>query len=119
VVYDDFFETVHATEEEPPAEWNDLVTFNRFDSEYDDEDYRPELSTEWLSPEELNDRHQRERESKHTIEINPDPEERINSQKSRKQAFEQQSGARDDSGENPTQQGAIMSEPAETPATIS
>ncbi len=57
VVYDDFFETIHADDQgHPPAEWADLVTFNRTQVEWDDPDYAPELDSEWLSPEELQDR---------------------------------------------------------------
>jgi len=53
VVYDDFYETVHSNEDEPPAEWSELFTLNRFNVEYEDEGYIPELANEWKSPEEL------------------------------------------------------------------
>jgi hypothetical protein len=59
VVYDDYFETVHATDTEP-AVWKELVSFQTFRSEYDDEDYVPELGDEWLSTEEKIARRERE-----------------------------------------------------------
>jgi hypothetical protein len=52
VIYDDFFETVHSKEEEEPKEWSELLQFNRFKSDFDDEAYVPELPTEWLNPQE-------------------------------------------------------------------
>ena len=52
MVYDDFFETVHSGEEEQPKEWEELVLMQRFKSDYDSEDYVPELPVEWLSTEE-------------------------------------------------------------------
>jgi hypothetical protein len=42
-VYDDFFETVHSGEGEEPAEWGDLIVFSRFQSDFDDPDYEPQL----------------------------------------------------------------------------
>ena len=56
-VYDNFFETVHSDGADPPDNWEDLLVFNRFRSAIDDED-APELSDEWLTPEELHDRKQ-------------------------------------------------------------
>ncbi len=53
VIYDDFYETVHSNEDEPPAEWHELFTLNRFNIEYEDEGYIPELANKWKSPEEL------------------------------------------------------------------
>ena len=61
VVYDDYFKTVHATAEEEPPSWKELVTFQSFCSEYDDEDYVPELGEEWLTQEEKAARQERER----------------------------------------------------------
>ena len=56
VVYDDFFETVHSPEDDPPLVWQELIAFHSQKSEYDDEDYVPELSDEWLTEEELKER---------------------------------------------------------------
>jgi hypothetical protein len=60
VVYDEFFETVHATQEQEPDVWPQLIAFQRYKSEYDDEDYVPELTDEWCSEEEVDARKQRE-----------------------------------------------------------
>ena len=38
VIYDDFFETVHCEEDQQPLRWNELITFNSFKSDYDDEE---------------------------------------------------------------------------------
>ena len=56
MVYDDFFETVHSGEEEQPKEWDELATMNRFKSDYDADDYVPELPQEWLNPDERHER---------------------------------------------------------------
>jgi hypothetical protein len=56
VVYDDYFATVHADEGEPPPEWEELLTFNRSRSEYDDEDYVPDLTDEWVDDQTRADR---------------------------------------------------------------
>ena len=60
VVYDDLFDTVHASSEEAPASWPDLFTFSRYKSDYDDEDFVPSLSDEWLTPVEQSQRQQQE-----------------------------------------------------------
>jgi hypothetical protein len=60
VVYDDLFETVHASPSEAPASWPDLFVFNRFHSNYDDEDFIPSLADEWLTPIELTHRQQQD-----------------------------------------------------------
>jgi hypothetical protein len=56
LVYDDFFETVFADDDEAPEEWDQLLVFSRFQTEFDDPDYVPQLDDEWLSPEERHDR---------------------------------------------------------------
>jgi hypothetical protein len=61
VVYDDLFETVHASASETPASWPDLFTFNRFKSDFDDKDFVPTLPDEWLTPVELSQRQQQDR----------------------------------------------------------
>jgi hypothetical protein len=45
-VYDDYFETVHSREDQEPENWGELLGFNRFQSEYDEDDYVPELPDE-------------------------------------------------------------------------
>ena len=60
VVYDDLFETVHASATEAPASWPDLFTFNCFKSDYNDEDFVPSLPDEWLTPVELAHQQQRD-----------------------------------------------------------
>jgi hypothetical protein len=53
VVFDDFFITVFSDCEQEPDEWPDLVVFQSFANDFDDEGYRPELADEWLNPAEL------------------------------------------------------------------
>jgi hypothetical protein len=60
VVYDDLFDTVHASALEAPASWPDLFAFSRFKSDYDDADFVPTLPDEWLTPVELTQRQQQE-----------------------------------------------------------
>ena len=52
-VYDDFFETIDSTDEQEPAVWPELVVVQSFRSEFNDEDYVPQLPDEWLTPAEL------------------------------------------------------------------
>ena len=60
VVYDNFFETVHSTEEVTPEGWERLVTFSsECVIDDDDEDYIPELPDEWVDDETLICHHQR------------------------------------------------------------
>ena len=42
-VFDDYFETVHAGEDQEPQFWSELITFKSWKSAYDDEDYVPNL----------------------------------------------------------------------------
>ena len=55
VVYDNWFETVHAEEsEEPPPEWEILVNHSRFCAEFDEDDIdKLHLDDEWLTPSEI------------------------------------------------------------------
>jgi hypothetical protein len=56
LVFDDFFETVFSEGEQEPDVWPELVVFQRFANDFDDDDYRPELADEWLNPVELQSR---------------------------------------------------------------
>jgi hypothetical protein len=56
LVFDDFFETVFSEGEQEPDVWPELVVFQSFANDFDDDDYRPELPDEWLNPTELQDR---------------------------------------------------------------
>jgi hypothetical protein len=56
LVFDDFFETVFSEGEQEPTVWQDLVVFNSFANNFDDEEYQPELAAEWLNPKELEQR---------------------------------------------------------------
>jgi hypothetical protein len=56
LVFDDFFETVFSEGEQEPTVWPDLVVFQSFTNDFDDDDYRPELADEWLNPVELKER---------------------------------------------------------------
>ena len=57
MVFDDYFETIHCSEIKPPDNWNDLIVLSSFRSDIDEEDYIPELSDEWKTPEELQTPH--------------------------------------------------------------
>jgi hypothetical protein len=66
LVYDDYFETVHSREDQEPENWGELLRFNRFQTEFDEEQNVPDLPDEWLNPEELQQRNairQAEREN--------------------------------------------------------
>jgi hypothetical protein len=56
LIFDDFFETVFSDGEQEPDVWPDLVVFQSFANDFDDEGYRPELADEWLNPAELQER---------------------------------------------------------------
>lgn len=58
MVYDDFFETVHADDQLQPTEWEDLLVFQSFRSDIDEEEEIPNLPDEWLNPDELKARTQ-------------------------------------------------------------
>ena len=55
VVYDNYFETVHAKETETPESWDNLVTWSseRLDIDTDDPENIPELPDEWVNDEVL------------------------------------------------------------------
>ena len=52
LVYNDWFETVHATATEEPAIWQELIKFQCFANEFNDEQYIPALGPEWLTDKE-------------------------------------------------------------------
>jgi hypothetical protein len=56
LVFDDFFETVFSEGEQEPDVWPELVVFQSFTNDFDDDEYRPELADEWLNPTELQHR---------------------------------------------------------------
>ena len=69
------FGTVHADDLEVPKQWDEFLTFQTTKSEYDDEDYVPELSDEWLSEPDLAERRQRPMERKsNNRPLNPSPQ---------------------------------------------
>ena len=62
LVYNDYFETVHSRDDQEPESWNELLRFNRFQTEFDEDQNVPDLPDEWLNPQELiQRREQRER----------------------------------------------------------
>jgi hypothetical protein len=73
VVYDDYFETVHASETEAPPQWTDFLTFQDSANEFDDDAYVPELPDEWVDDGTLQARrkHRMERKSQGQS-INPE-----------------------------------------------
>ena len=68
VVYDDYFETVHADENEVPPQWDEFLTLQSRPAEYDDVDYMPDLSDEWVDDATLQARRQRRMERKETAQ---------------------------------------------------
>ena len=49
----DYFETVHAREDQENSVWSESITFQYFKSAYDDEEYAPNLADEWLETSAL------------------------------------------------------------------
>ena len=72
LVFDNYFETVHSSNEDEPLEWSELLTFNRFKSDYDEDGFVPELDKEWLSIEEQEERMKREENRKEKKEESKD-----------------------------------------------
>jgi len=76
-VYDDYFETVHSSEDEEPKSWPELITSQTFRNDLDDEDYVPLLADEWLNEAEVADRHRAELERRGGAPVDqvlpPDP----------------------------------------------
>jgi hypothetical protein len=60
MVFDDYFQTVHANDTATPADWDNLITFHRqqavIQGHLDEHPYTPELKEEWLSASEVNER---------------------------------------------------------------
>ena len=54
IVFDDWFETVYASDDDPPPQWADMCIFQRFETQFDEDVQPPLLSNEWLTPEEVN-----------------------------------------------------------------
>ena len=87
VVYDEYFKTVHASSEKEPEVWPELITFQSFrtDIEEDDENYNYELEEQWLSSEELEQKrehclpgsHKPQRELSHESNLGPKVEPQI------------------------------------------
>jgi hypothetical protein len=67
LVFDDFFETVFSKGEQEPDVWPELVTFQSFANDFDDDAYRPDLADEWLNPTELQDRVTNREEERHRV----------------------------------------------------
>ena len=53
IVFDDWFETVYASDDEPPPNWTDMCIMQRFQTTFDEGLEPPSLADEWLSPEEI------------------------------------------------------------------
>ena len=53
LIYNNWFETVHALATEEPKVWQELIKFSRFVNDLDNDQYAPELSKEWLNKEEV------------------------------------------------------------------
>ena len=57
VVYDDLFKTAHSGDTLPDV-WPDIIIFNWFKSYYNDSNFVPNMTNEWLTPVERAQRHQ-------------------------------------------------------------
>ncbi len=55
-VHDDFFETLQASSTKPPDNWEELIVFQTFRSDLDDDDFIPDLDSEWLTAEDTQQR---------------------------------------------------------------
>ena len=55
LVFDDWFETIHTTEQAEPKVWPDLFECSRFSNQFDKNEYGLALSREWLSKDKLKD----------------------------------------------------------------
>ena len=55
LVYDDWFDTVYASEDTPPPDWDHLCIFQKFETVFEDGIPPPTLADEWLTPEEAAD----------------------------------------------------------------
>ena len=67
LVYDDYFETVHSRDDQEPEGWNELLRFNRFQTEFDEDQDVPDLPDEWLNPQELGERRAQREQNRENI----------------------------------------------------
>ena len=65
VVYDNYFETVHATKEKEPNQWSDLIVSQREQAPINQDDLEnvPELNDEWLTDEEMQEQRQQQKQA--------------------------------------------------------
>ena len=109
VVFDNWFETVHADEEsgEPPPEWEILVNHSRFRADFEEDDINKlHLDDEWLTPSEIIAvREQIRRERERSRQQHPPP-------RPKRQQQQQQQPRADDAGT-----GAAQPDPSRTPDT--
>jgi hypothetical protein len=52
IVFDDWFDTVYATEEAMPPNWGDMCIMQRFETVFDENQDPPYLAEEWMIPKE-------------------------------------------------------------------
>ena len=52
-MFDDWFETIYASEQEAPPNWTDMCIMQRFQTTFDEGDEPPKLADEWLTPAEI------------------------------------------------------------------
>ena len=57
VVFDDWFETTYSDEDTPPSVWAEMQIYQRYKVELDHDDIIPSLRDEWLTSDELHERH--------------------------------------------------------------
>ena len=75
VIYDTYFETVHSDHKIPSEIWDKLQIENRFHANYDEPQYLPELKDEWLTPDEIQERHKLKNKEVKYKELGPNTEE--------------------------------------------
>jgi len=73
LVFDNWFETIHVTGDEPPPQWEFLLDHSRYLAPIDDDDWtKVELADDWLTASELIEKRaclQREREKDRIIDL--------------------------------------------------
>jgi inhibitor of KinA sporulation pathway (predicted exonuclease) len=67
VVFDDFYQTMYSDASEPQPNWEELIIFTSFRADIKKDSNIPELTEEWLSPEEFYQRQLKDQERKNHI----------------------------------------------------
>jgi hypothetical protein len=68
VAFDNFFEMVPSDSSDPPPNWAELIIFSSFRADINKDGITPELTNEWLSPDELYQQQLKDRERKNHVQ---------------------------------------------------